>query len=281
LAAGFSRVIVEAVEALTRRTGESYEDFVRRASNHPLARQIKLANLLDNMDAGRLAKLSTAEGTRFRVKYASALEILGETPVDESIDIDEESLIVDLAEGGIATVLSACVTKEDNRLLRCIQFHSDGPAFHTNYQRGISVCATLLTRELPAWIHPCSRLAQPCVYGCFSACSQYRELTLPAQRLSDRRWLDGHRTFMTASPATLERLARFGLRALLPIPAGGCAAPATAAALVVGTGLPQRSAPPLTLPSPDAIYAAPEPRPARGGVLMSAMTWRILHGSIR
>jgi hypothetical protein len=62
--------------------------------------------------------------------------------------------------------------------------HSDGPAFHTNYQRGISVCATLLTRELPAWIHPCSRLAQPCVYGCFSACSQYRELTLPAQRLS-------------------------------------------------------------------------------------------------
>jgi hypothetical protein len=122
LAAGFSRVIVEAVEALTRRTGESYEDFVRRASNHPLARQIKLANLLDNMDAGRLAKLSTAERTRLRVKYESALEILGETPVDESIDIDEESLIVDLAEGGIATVLSACVTKEDNRLLRCIQF---------------------------------------------------------------------------------------------------------------------------------------------------------------
>ena len=36
---GFSPAIIQAVDAMTRRTGESYEDFVSRAVAHPIRRR--------------------------------------------------------------------------------------------------------------------------------------------------------------------------------------------------------------------------------------------------
>ena len=55
---GFSEEIVEAVDHLTRREEETYDEFVERSSRHPLARRVKLADLEDNMDLTRLKKLS-------------------------------------------------------------------------------------------------------------------------------------------------------------------------------------------------------------------------------
>ena len=41
-AAGFPDEVVEAVIALTKREGETYEDFIRRAAVHPVADRVKL-----------------------------------------------------------------------------------------------------------------------------------------------------------------------------------------------------------------------------------------------
>ena len=52
---GFSERVVSAGDALTKRRGEDYEAFVRRAAAHPLAAPVKLADLDDNLDRARFA----------------------------------------------------------------------------------------------------------------------------------------------------------------------------------------------------------------------------------
>jgi (p)ppGpp synthase/HD superfamily hydrolase len=63
-AEGFSEEIVEAVDHLTRREEESYEEFVERSGHNPLARRVKLADLEDNMDLTRLKKLGSSDKAR-------------------------------------------------------------------------------------------------------------------------------------------------------------------------------------------------------------------------
>lgn len=46
---GFSRGIIAAVDALTKRAGESDDAFVKRAISNPLARPVKQADLEDNL----------------------------------------------------------------------------------------------------------------------------------------------------------------------------------------------------------------------------------------
>lgn len=53
---GFDDVIVDAVDALTRRDDETYEEFVERASHNQLAAGVKLADLEDNMDVRRASR---------------------------------------------------------------------------------------------------------------------------------------------------------------------------------------------------------------------------------
>ena len=63
-AEGFPEEIVQAVDCLTRREGESYDDRVARAAAHPIARRVKLADLEDNMDARRLTRWSEEDAAR-------------------------------------------------------------------------------------------------------------------------------------------------------------------------------------------------------------------------
>ncbi|MGO7867492.1 hypothetical protein ACC676_39155, partial [Rhizobium ruizarguesonis] len=46
---GFPPAIISAVNALTRRTDEPDEDFVRRAASNPLSLPVKRADLEDNL----------------------------------------------------------------------------------------------------------------------------------------------------------------------------------------------------------------------------------------
>lgn len=64
LAEGFSRSVVEAVDAMTRRTGEDDADFVRRAIANPLARPVKRADLEDNLQQ---AEQSGADDSKYRI----------------------------------------------------------------------------------------------------------------------------------------------------------------------------------------------------------------------
>lgn len=68
---GFSEEVLEALECVTNREGESYEDFIERAGQNPIARQVKIADLEDNMDIKRLAILTDKDTTRIS-KYLRA-----------------------------------------------------------------------------------------------------------------------------------------------------------------------------------------------------------------
>lgn len=73
--AGISAGIIAAVRALSRRAGEPYAAFVRRAGRHPLARQVKLADLEDNMDIRRLRRITRKDVLRLR-RYLAAWRYL-------------------------------------------------------------------------------------------------------------------------------------------------------------------------------------------------------------
>jgi hypothetical protein len=53
---GFGEHIIEALDRLTRRAGESYEDFIERC-NGPLSQRVKIADIQDNLNPGRLAMI--------------------------------------------------------------------------------------------------------------------------------------------------------------------------------------------------------------------------------
>lgn len=74
-AEGFAESIVEAVDSVTRRDGESYEDFVQRAARNPIGRNVKRADLRDNSNLSRIL-LPTASDHERVAKYQSALKLL-------------------------------------------------------------------------------------------------------------------------------------------------------------------------------------------------------------
>ena len=65
---GFTEEIVEAVLAVTRREGEEYDDYVRRAAQNELGKMVKRADLEDNMDIRRLPELTDRDVERLQ-KY--------------------------------------------------------------------------------------------------------------------------------------------------------------------------------------------------------------------
>ncbi|MBN1659339.1 MAG: HD domain-containing protein [Anaerolineae bacterium] len=80
---GFSEEVVEAVDHLTRREGETYEAFVERAAGNPIARRVKLADLADNMDIRRLRVLGEKEVERLRRYHAAWRVLRGNNPTRE------------------------------------------------------------------------------------------------------------------------------------------------------------------------------------------------------
>jgi (p)ppGpp synthase/HD superfamily hydrolase len=68
---GFSEEVLEAVECVTNREGESYKQFIERAGKNPIARQVKIADLEDNMDVKRLKILTSRDAERI-AKYLRA-----------------------------------------------------------------------------------------------------------------------------------------------------------------------------------------------------------------
>ena len=72
---GFSDVVVDAVASLTRKSGESYEDFVVRVSKNELARMVKIEDVKDNLNLTRLSTITDKDLVRIQ-KYHSALMVL-------------------------------------------------------------------------------------------------------------------------------------------------------------------------------------------------------------
>jgi len=74
--AGFAPDVVSAVDAVTKRVGEGYDEMIRRAAQDPVGRWVKLADNLDNSDPERARELDPATSERLAAKYAGARQIL-------------------------------------------------------------------------------------------------------------------------------------------------------------------------------------------------------------
>ena len=72
---GFPAAIIEALDSVTKREGEAYEDFVKRSASNPLGRKVKIADLEDNMDVRRLLLVTDKDTARLQ-KYFKAWHFL-------------------------------------------------------------------------------------------------------------------------------------------------------------------------------------------------------------
>lgn len=69
---GFSEQVIEAIDSVTKRPGESYDTFVLRAASNPIGRRVKLVDLEDNSDLSRIANPTTRDYERVE-KYRRAI----------------------------------------------------------------------------------------------------------------------------------------------------------------------------------------------------------------
>ena len=74
-AQGFPEAALSAIDSVTRRDTETYEEFVFRAKADPIGRRVKLADLADNSDLSRLAEVTDRDRARLE-KYLRAIETL-------------------------------------------------------------------------------------------------------------------------------------------------------------------------------------------------------------
>ena len=78
---GFSPTVVAAVEALTKRPGESRMEAAARAAENRVARTVKLADNAENMDISRIAHPTEKDFSRIQ-EYERVRALLLGTNVD-------------------------------------------------------------------------------------------------------------------------------------------------------------------------------------------------------
>jgi (p)ppGpp synthase/HD superfamily hydrolase len=76
---GFSNRIIDALQSVTKRDAEGYDDFVRRSAANPIGRRVKLADLHDNCDLSRIAA-PTERDLQRTGKYRRAIDLIGRIP---------------------------------------------------------------------------------------------------------------------------------------------------------------------------------------------------------
>lgn len=73
--AGFAEHLIAAIDALTKRRGESRLDAAQRAKQNPIARKVKQADVTDNMDLSRISQPTAKDHARL-TEYQQVLAIL-------------------------------------------------------------------------------------------------------------------------------------------------------------------------------------------------------------
>ena len=73
---GFSEEVIAALDGVTRRPDETYEEFVARAKTNPISRKVKIADLEDNMDLKRLGESLTDHAMERLKRYHKAWQFL-------------------------------------------------------------------------------------------------------------------------------------------------------------------------------------------------------------
>lgn len=71
---GFTEEIIEAVDSVTKRPGESYPDFILRAKINVYGRQVKLMDIADNLEDQ--SALDPDEAAFLKKRYTKAKKVL-------------------------------------------------------------------------------------------------------------------------------------------------------------------------------------------------------------
>ena len=77
--ARFGADTAAAVDAVTRRSDETWSDYIDRVQAHPLARRVKISDLIDNSNLSRLLRVTLRDVER-QARYNRALQKLLEEP---------------------------------------------------------------------------------------------------------------------------------------------------------------------------------------------------------
>jgi (p)ppGpp synthase/HD superfamily hydrolase len=72
---GFSEEVIQALDCVTRRRGESYKNFTSRSLTNPIARKVKIADLEDNMDLKRMKGFMWKDGIRLKRYHEAWLRL--------------------------------------------------------------------------------------------------------------------------------------------------------------------------------------------------------------
>ena len=75
LASGLPNEVVTAVQILTKKKGQSYQEYLEKVKTNDLARVVKLADLKHNSDLSRLKTVSDTDYERVK-KYKNAIRYL-------------------------------------------------------------------------------------------------------------------------------------------------------------------------------------------------------------
>ena len=71
----FNNEVIEAVNLLTRDDNDSYDEFVQKAASNPISKAVKIADITDNLDLGRISKMTEKDIDRVK-KYQRILKTL-------------------------------------------------------------------------------------------------------------------------------------------------------------------------------------------------------------
>jgi (p)ppGpp synthase/HD superfamily hydrolase len=75
---GFPIVVVEAIDVLTKKENEDYQTYIRNISENELAIDVKIADLMHNMDKSRFVDENTITKIKYEL-YESSLNFLVRT----------------------------------------------------------------------------------------------------------------------------------------------------------------------------------------------------------
>lgn len=73
---GFPEMVLEGVDAVTRREGETYMDFIRRCADCPHGVIVKMCDIYDNTSRERMTRLPAEDAIRLSEKYRKAQLVL-------------------------------------------------------------------------------------------------------------------------------------------------------------------------------------------------------------
>ena len=72
---GYSENVIRGLKSVTKIEGEDYDSFVRRAYSDPIGRNVKIADVTDNLDIKRIDEPTERDFKRLK-KYRKALKFL-------------------------------------------------------------------------------------------------------------------------------------------------------------------------------------------------------------